>query len=338
MTACSGDLLGAAKLRDTTLAHISSFKMATCKDCTSALVMDVRSGDAVCVECGLVQGGSLNVAECRLDLFHEGGLLEEVGYNAPPPLPGRRATWFMPDAWTPSSLPAICKKAEGEPKKRTSSNGDIRRIGKKVGEELEQVAVILNLLGLPGVEATARSYLKLCLSKRLQRGSARPGTVLACIFHACRVHDAPRTARELSNISKVPVGIIKDACKRTAPIIDGITKETASRQEMRPDGLLARCCSKIMSSRDTQDARMLLLKCRQRCASRNRLTVLQGKTPATVAAVVIFKVVQEQRLKISKREICSGCGINAGTLLKAITEYEEQVEEQPVRIELDLNL
>jgi transcription initiation factor TFIIIB Brf1 subunit/transcription initiation factor TFIIB len=80
---------------------------------------------------------------------------------------------------------------------------------------------ILDLLGLPGVKETARSYLKLCLTKRLQRGPARQGTVVACIFHACRTHDAPRTARELEAVSRVPTSIIKDACKRTAPFIKG---------------------------------------------------------------------------------------------------------------------
>ena len=107
---------------------------------------------------------------------------------------------------------------------------------------------------------------------------------------------------------------------------------------MRPDDLLARCCGNIMSARDPKEAHTLLVKCRQRCASRDRLTVLQGKTPATVAAVVIWKVAQEQQLSISKKEISSCCGISAGTLVKAVTEYEDQMEEKPVHLELDLNL
>jgi hypothetical protein len=93
-----------------------------------------------------------------------------------------------------------------------------------------------------------------------------------------------------------------------------------------------------MDKKDAKDARMLLLKCRQRCASRERRTVLQRKTPATVAAVIIWKVAQEQKVAINKREISSSCGITAGTLVKALNEYEGQIEEGPVHVQLDLNL
>lgn len=314
-------------------------KMAACKDCGSALIMDAQTGDVLCGECGLVQGGPLNVAECQIDFFHEGGPLEDSRYDAPPPLPHRKTPWFSKEAWSPCNLPALCKETVDQAKLGvTKGPRKLRKVGRKVSEELEQVSHIIDLLGLPGVKDTARSYLKLCLTKRLQRGPARQGTVLACIFHACRAHDAPRTARELEDVSGVPTSIIKEACKRTAPFIEGQAKATGGLREMRAEDLLARCCAKIMDKRDPKDARTLLLKCRQRCASRERLAVLQGKTPATVAAVIIWKVAQEQKYGINKREISSSCGITAGTLVKALNEYEGQMEEGPVRVELDLNL
>lgn len=306
--------------------------MAICLDCRGNLVADARSGDLICEDCALVQGGSLNVIECRHDFFHDGGPLETVSYEAPPQQPSCKVPWFSQVNWTPSALPALCRSEGGE----VGDEGPkvLRKIGKKVNEELAQANQIVELLGLPAVVSdTAREYLTICLSKKLQRGSARQGTVLASVFHACQAHGAPRTARELAAVSGVDVGAIKNACKRTAPYI-----ERGGVPDMRPEDLMARCCANITSDIDAKAAKSFLIKCKQQCASRDRLTVLQGKTPSTVAAVMIWKVVQDQNMKISRQDISSGCGITVGTLMKAITEYDEQVEAAPVRLELDLNL
>lgn len=317
--------------------------MAACRECGGALVIDARGGDHACNCCGLVEGGSLTVVECGHDFFHEGEPLLESGYEPPPHLPPCKVPWFSPEGWSPNNLPALCQK--GPPSSGSICNParppgqELRRVGKKVLEEYAQVNQLIDLLGLPSpVADTARSYLTTCLSKRLQRGAARQGTLVAAVFHACRAHSASRTARELSKVSGVPPSAIKQACKRTAPFIEERSRASGGLRDLRPEDLMARCCGALMAGREPNESKRLLILCKQRCASRDRFTVLQGKTPSTVAAVVIWKVVQEERIPIKRREISLNCGISLGTLTKAINEFERQAEEQPARMELDLNL
>lgn len=289
-------------------------RMANCKDCNSGLAIDNRSGEMACMECGLVQQEKMTVVECgHWDFFHEGMPLEPAT----------------------KSLPALCQPG-GRMERRASA--EQYKTGKKMREDFAHVDRIVELLGLSSIVAcTAQSYLTTCLSKRLQRGSARQGTLVACIFHACRTHGAPRTARELSTVSGVPSSSIKQAYKKTSPLI-AENYPTDGPKDMRPEDLLARCCGIIMDGKDQKAARELLMGCKRRCVARERLTVLQGKTPSTVAAVIIWKVAQEQKLSVSRKEISVGCGVSVGTLVKAENDYDEQAEEAKSPLTLDLNL
>ncbi|GAQ88701.1 hypothetical protein KFL_004530050 [Klebsormidium nitens] len=291
--------------------------MASCKDCDGGLAVDVQSGELACTECGLVQSAKLTVVECgHRDFFHEGGPLDEQS---------AAVSWLSSAS---GNLPALCQQTTSTALDRDPRVGPERRkAGRKVLEEFAHVERVVELLGLPSVVAsTAHSYLTTCLSKRFERGNTRQGTVIACIFHACRSHGAPRTARELSAVSGVPSSNIKQACKRTSLFVASHSS-TEGPKDMRPEDLLARCCAAIMDRKDQKEARKLLLACRQRCAVRERLTVLQGKTPSTVAAVIIWKVAQEQRLSVSRKEISMGCGITVGTLVKAEHDYDGQAKE-----------
>lgn len=285
--------------------------MESCKDCKSGLAMDSRSGELACMECGLVQQEKMTVDECgHWDFFHEGTPLEGPSTK---------------------SLPALCQPG-GRMERRASAEQN--KTGKKLREDFAHVDRLVELLSLPSpVASTAHSYLTTCLSKRFQRGNARQGTIIACIFHACRTHGAPRTARELSTVSEVPSSSIKQACKRAHPFI------AADRpKDLRPEDLLARCCKAIMNGKDHKVTTQLLLACKRRCVARERLTVLQGKTPSTVAAVIIWKVAQEQKLSVSRKEISIGCGVSVGTLVKAEIDYDGQAEEVKSPLTLDLNL
>ena len=128
--------------------------IALCLDCRGNLVADARSGDLICEDCALLQGGSLNVVECRHDFFHDGGPLETVSYEAPPQQPSCKVPWFSQVNWTPSALPALCRSERGE----TGDEGPkvLRKIGKKVNEELAQANQIVELLGLPAVRGQHR--------------------------------------------------------------------------------------------------------------------------------------------------------------------------------------
>ncbi|GAQ90969.1 hypothetical protein KFL_007080070 [Klebsormidium nitens] len=292
--------------------------MAECKDCKSWLATDAHSGELSCVGCGLVQQEKLTLAECgHQDFFHEGGLLQEASLAA--------VSWLTSPT---KGLPALCQQTVETVKQGPKAGQERRKAGRKVLEEFAHIERIVELLHLPSsVASTAHSFLTICLSKRFERGTTRQATVIACIFHACRAHGAPRTAGELSTVSGVPSSNIKQACKKTSPHLT----QAHAHKDTRPEDLMARCCAAIMNDRDQKAARKLLLECKKLCAVRERLTVLQGKTPATVAAVIIWKVVQEQKLPIKKRDVSVGCGVSVGTLVKAEHEYDAQAAETAKR-------
>lgn len=200
-------------------------------------------------------------------------------------------------------------------------------------EEFAHIERSVKLLHLSStVTSTAQSFLTICLSKSFERGTTRQGTVVACIFHACRAHSAPRTAGELSKVSGVPSSNIKQACKKTSPHLT----QGHAHKDTRPEDLMARCCAAVMDGRDQKVARKLLLECKKLCAARERLAILQGKTPAT--AVIIWKVAREQNIPIKKKHISAGCGVSIGTLVKAEHEYDAQAVEAKSPVLLDLNL
>jgi transcription initiation factor TFIIIB Brf1 subunit/transcription initiation factor TFIIB len=240
----------------------SNMDSILCVACgAAALVVDHHAGEIICSTCGAVQRDRLTAADVELDFFHSTGE-EAVIESIEAPSHKEPAAWFHPTDWFQSStpnLPALCQPAAD--KQPPPQVAGLKRIpdGEVVTEELSWITILIEAIGLSEeVEATAVEHYRLFLSKRLQRGKNRRGTVMAAIFHACQEHGATRTARELSIISGVPVSDIKRSCKHTTPFIERVGTGQIERRSVRADDIMSRYCRLAMAGKDSKDAKNLL--------------------------------------------------------------------------------
>ncbi|GAQ84223.1 hypothetical protein KFL_001810040 [Klebsormidium nitens] len=274
----------------------------------------------------------LTAANVEVDFFHSTGE-EAVIEGIEAPNHREPAAWFNPVDWSESStpnLPALCQPAADKRPPQVASSNRIPD-GEVVTEELSWITILIEAIGLSEeVEATAVTHYRLFLSKRLQRGKSRRGTVMAAIFHACQQHGATRTARELGIISGVPMSDIKRACKHTTPFIETVGTGQIERRSVRADDILSRYCRRAMVGKDPKDARNLLQESRKLLlGSKRALKGLQGKAPTTIVCVVLWKAAQQLQLSLSKSEIAKRCSVAIGTITKTTLLYEHQMQSSP---------
>ena len=155
------------------------------------------------------------------------------------------------------------------------------------------------------------------------RGLNRDGIISASIYISCRKNFHPRTAKEIANIFKLDVTSATKGCKNAISIINSIEKDFEISDKTvlcntSPSDFIHRFCSKLnITSELTKLCEFIAIM-----VQKNNL--IPENTPHSIAAGIIYLVIQVFTLQINKKDINKVSGISEVTINKCYKKLEER--------------
>ena len=186
-------------------------------------------------------------------------------------------------------------------------------------------AAATSVLQLPGnVARQAKIFYRKFNESKLTRGAIRDGVKANCIMYACKLNNVPRSTKEIAEAYGIPTKDISrthDIFKKeilgsettAAPVSTAITK---------PTDLVNRL---LQNFQFTGNRRAVTVQCKKLCERIEGCVDLMGKTPNSIASVIILLA-----LKPTKQEVCKNCGISMPTLNKIENVVKKYLEENSI--------
>lgn len=170
-----------------------------------------------------------------------------------------------------------------------------------VGQKLGLSSSIIN---------DAKHMYKSMAADTLTRGAVRSGVKANCLFQACKKNNVPRTTGEIASA----FGITTKDISRTHEKVVGVIKPKKNTI-IKPADMVVR----IFGAMDMEQTRELsVMKCRAKsvAADVTECPALMGKTPAAVAAAVIYKTLLGTDFETTKESVAAAASISVTTLNK----------------------
>lgn len=140
----------------------------------------------------------------------------------------------------------------------------------------------------------------------LTRGAVRKGIKANCVFWACKINKVPRTTKEVADAFNIPT---KDLSRTSETFKEVIIGKTEAPNITKPQHVINR----MLNDFELEDKRKWRMKCLRFAESLENCVPLMGKTPNSIAAVVVYKVLGKH---VTKHDIVNKCGVSMPTLNK----------------------
>ena len=194
-------------------------------------------------------------------------------------------------------------------------------------DEFQRICVLANLGGITkNIIDDAIVLHKKVSEHQTFRGLNRDGIISASIYISCRKNSNPRTAKEIANIFKLDSTSATKGCKNALTIINNIEKDYNMSDKTvlcntSPSDFINRFCSKLnMNTELTKLCEFISV-----LVEKNNL--VPENTPHSIAAGVIYLVVQIFHLHIQKKDINKISNISEVTINKCYKKLEEKKEK-----------
>ena len=203
-------------------------------------------------------------------------------------------------------------------------------------DEFQKITLFANNAGIPKciIDDAIIYHKKITEYEQTFRGDNKDGLLLASIYISCRMNKYPRTAKELSVIFNVDVTCATKGCKIAQAILNDLEKnmektEKTTFDKTTPDSFIQRYCSKLkMSTEQTKLCEFVSIKIEKQ-------NLMPENTPHSIAAGVIYFIVQLCQLNITKKDIKNISEISEVTINKCYKKMEKQKESLVPKIFLD---
>lgn len=156
---------------------------------------------------------------------------------------------------------------------------------------------------------------------KLTRGAIRKGIKANCVMYACKLNKVSRTTKEISEAFGIPT---KDV-SRTSQIFKEVIlpePENTGPKITTPHDVLHR----LLNLFDVPDKRAWRMKCLRMADDLHSCVQLMGKTPTSVASVIIMKVLGDF---FTKQDVCQKCNISVPTINKIEIIINKHLESKP---------
>ena len=169
---------------------------------------------------------------------------------------------------------------------------------------------------------SALRYHKMISEQKTYRGLNREGIIAAAIYIACRVNGYSRTAKEIARIFKLDTASATKGCKNAMNIINDLDTNKTDDDKIKytntkPISFIERYCSKLnINSELTKLCEFIAHVIEQK-------KLMPENTPHSVAAGIIYFVVQEFKLNINKKSINNVSEISEVTITKCYKKMDK---------------
>lgn len=159
---------------------------------------------------------------------------------------------------------------------------------------------------------------------KLTRGAVRKGIKANCVLYACKLNNVSRTTKEIAQAFDVPT---KDISRTAQLFKETILPKKKTPEESSPKITTPRdVLSRLLNEFDIEDKRAWRMKCFRMADSLQSCIPLMGKTPTSVATVIILKILGDM---FTKNEICQRCNVSVPTVNKIEIIVNKHLESKP---------
>lgn len=190
-------------------------------------------------------------------------------------------------------------------------------------DEFQRISCMAQQGGISKIIIDDAIYLHKKISEHQTfRGLNRDGIISASIYISCRKNNNPRTAKEIANIFKLDVTSATKGCKNAISIINTIEKDFNISDKIvlcntSPKDFINRFCSKLNINKEfTKLCEFIAL-----LVEKNEL--IPENTPHSIAAGIIYLIIQIFELNITKKDVNNVSGISEVTINKCYKKLDE---------------
>ena len=194
-------------------------------------------------------------------------------------------------------------------------------------DEFQKIAMYAQNAGIPKliIDDAITYHKKISQCEQTFRGENKEGLLLAAVYISCRQNKYPRTAKELSIIFNVDITCATKGCKTAQVILNDLEKdlnieEKTTFNKTTPDSFIQRYCSKLSINAE------LTRLCEFVSVKIESQNLMPENTPHSIAAGVIYFIVQLCHLNVSKKDIRNVSEISEVTINKCYKKMEKKKE------------
>ena len=172
----------------------------------------------------------------------------------------------------------------------------------------------------------ALRYHKIISEEKTYRGLNRDGIIASSIYIASRIHNYPRTAKEIATIFNLDNTSATKGCKNAISILNKVEKNKENNEktyfhQTKPIDFIERFCCKLNINNE-------LTKLCQFIAIRiEKHNLIPENTPHSVSAGIIYFIANSCTLNISKKDVHTISNISEVTINKCFKKLYKMKEK-----------
>ncbi len=194
---------------------------------------------------------------------------------------------------------------------------------KSIYDEFQRIKVMAKMAGIHNIIINeALYYHKMISAEKTFRGLNRDGIIAASIYIASRIHDYPRTPKEIATIFVLDNTSATKGCKNALGILNKIEKgfhnsDKTFFHQTKPLDFIERFCSRLSINSE------LTKVCQFIAVRLDRNNLIPENTPHSVAAGIIYFIAQICSLNISKHDVYCVSEISEVTINKCYKKLDK---------------
>tara|TARA_B100000963_G_scaffold202727_1_gene176515 strand:- start:14339 stop:15394 length:1056 start_codon:yes stop_codon:yes gene_type:complete len=193
---------------------------------------------------------------------------------------------------------------------------------KAIYDEFQKIISMSRIAGVPKIiiDEALKQHKKISEMKTF-RGCNREGIIAASIYIASRIHDYPRTAKEIAEIFHLDYTSATKGCKNAVHILNTLENNTGSTKthfhQTKPTAFIERFCSKLNINNE------LTKLCKFVAMKIEKDNLIPENTPQSVAAGIIYFISQICNLNVSKKNVNIASNTSEVTINKCYKKLEK---------------
>lgn len=197
---------------------------------------------------------------------------------------------------------------------------------KAMYDEFQRITTVAHNNDIPKIiiDEALRHHKRVSEHKTF-RGLNRDGVIAASVYVACRIHNCPRTAKEIASIFSLDITSATRGCKNALVIINEIESDMTNSDKTifcktTPNLFIERYCSKLSMNAE------LTQLCLFVAARIEKNQLIPENTPHSIAAGIVYFIAQTCALNISKRDVNRVSEISEVTINKCFKKLDAHME------------
>jgi len=190
-------------------------------------------------------------------------------------------------------------------------------------DEFQRIKVMSKNAGIPKimVDEALRQHKKISEMKTF-RGCNRDSIIASSVYIACRIHNFPRTSKEIATIFHLNNSDSTKGCKNAMQLLNNLERDVTSNNKTRlcktkPTSFIERYCSRLNINKEITKVCLFVALNIQ---SNN---IIPENTPHSVAAGIVYFVSQSCNLNITKKDVNTCSEISEVTINKCYKKLEK---------------